>query len=122
MDTISELLNKPIELSNNFGTEESTSSSGSSNIVSIKCTKALFSKDALKNNISSYILLIFIAHLLLSIILFMKCGYPLLVNDINAIIKEKEKIKKQMTNNNLLTNSKIRNWTKKEKRNQLKIK
>jgi hypothetical protein len=27
-----------------------------------------------------------------------------------------------MTNNNLLTNSKIRNWTKKEKRNQLKIK
>ena len=116
------VLNKPIELSNYFGTEESTSSSGSSNIVSIKCTKALFSKDALKNNISSYILLIFIAHLLLSIILFMKCGYPLLVNDINAIIKEKEKIKKQMTNNNLLTNSKIRNWTKKEKRNQLKIK
>ena len=52
MDTISELLNKPIELSNYFATEESTSSSGSSNIVSIKCTKALFSKDALKNNIS----------------------------------------------------------------------
>ena len=52
----------------------------------------------------------------------MKCGYPLLVNDINAIIKEKEKIKKHMTSNNLLKNSKIRNWTKKEKRNQLKIK
>ena len=27
----------------------------------------------------------------------MKCGYPLLDNDISAIIKEKEKIKKQMT-------------------------
>ena len=95
MDTISEIMNNPIELSNNFDSKDSGSSSGSSNIISIKCTKALFSKD-----ISSYILLIFIAHFLLSIILFMKCGYPLLVNDINEIIKEKEKIQKQKTNNN----------------------
>ena len=122
MDTISELLNKPIELSNNFNTEESTTSSGSSNIVSIKCTKALFSKDGLKNNISSYILLIFIAHFLLSIILFMKCGYPLLVNVIKEIVNEKEKIKNQMTNNNLLTNSKIKELNKKGKKKSIKNK
>ena len=42
---ISEIMNNPIELSNNFDTAESSSSSGSSNIVSIKCTKALFVKD-----------------------------------------------------------------------------
>ena len=101
MDTISEILNSPTELSNNF--DSSSSSSGSSNIVSIKCTKALFSKDGLKNNISSYILLVFIAHFLLSIILFMKCGYPLLVNDINEIINEKQKIHKELGKNNQLT-------------------
>ena len=122
MDTISELLNKPIELSNQFESEDSTSISGSSNIVSIKCTKALFSKDGLKNNISSYILLIFIAHLLLSIILFIKCGYRLLVNDINDIIKEKENIKKQMTNNNQLTNSKNKSSSKKGTKKSIKNK
>ena len=89
MDLISEIIDNPNKLSNNF--EEDETSSTASNIISIKCTKALFSKEGLKNNISSYILLVFIAHFLLSIILFMKCGYPLLVNDINAIIKEKEK-------------------------------
>ena len=94
MDLISEIIENPNKLSNNFAIDES-SSSGSSNIVSIKCTKALFSKEGLKNNISSYILLIFIGQFLLSIILFMKCGYPLLVNDINEIINEKEKIQNE---------------------------
>ena len=97
MDLISEIIENPNKLSNNFATEESSSISGSSNIVSIKCTKALFSKEGLKNNISSYILLIFIGQFLLSIILFMKCGYPLLVNNINEIINEKEKIQKEFT-------------------------
>ena len=97
MDLISEIIENPNKLSNNFASDESSSSSGSSNIVSIKCTKALFSKKGLKNNISSYILLIFIGQFLLSIILFMKCGYPLLVNNINEIINEKEKIQKEFT-------------------------
>ena len=103
MDLISEIIENPNKLSNNFATDESSSSSGSSNIISIKCTKALFSKEGLKNNISSYILLLFIGQFLLSIILFMKCGYPLLVNDINEIINEKEKNQKQ----NLIRNQMI---------------
>ena len=57
----------------------------------MKCTKALFSKDGLKNNISSYVLLFIIFYFLLSIVLFIKCGYPLLVMEINKIIKSKEK-------------------------------
>ena len=85
-DTISELLENPIQLSNDFDSEKSSSSSRSFNIISIKCTKALFSKDGLKNNISSYILLIFITHFLLSIVLFIKCGYLLLVSNIKTII------------------------------------
>ena len=76
MDTITEIIENPNKLSDNFDNEDSDSSSGSSNIISIKCTKALFSKDGLKKNISSYILLFFIAYFLFSITLFIKCGYP----------------------------------------------
>ena len=95
MDLISDIIENPNKLSNNFDTNDGSSNSGSSNIISIKCTKALFSAEGLKNNISSYILLIFIAHFLLSIILFIKCGYPLLIQIINKILNEKEKIQKQ---------------------------
>ena len=65
MDLISEIVNDPNKLSNNFNSDKSSSSSTSSNIISIKCTKELFSKEGLKNNISSYILSIFIMHFLL---------------------------------------------------------
>ena len=106
MDTISEIIDNPNKLSDNFNSEEKDSSSGSSNIISIKCTKELFSKEGLKNNISSYILLIFIAHFLLSIILFIKCGYRIL-NDIvkkNSERKgknsETKKKRKSVGNNN----------------------
>ena len=95
MDLISDIIENPNKLSNNFDTNDGSSNSGSSNIISIKCTKALFSAEGLKNNISSYILLIFIAHFLLSIILFIKCGYQLLIQIINKILNEKEKIQKQ---------------------------
>jgi hypothetical protein len=45
MDLISDIIDNPIQLSNDFGNENSGSSSGASNIISIKCTKALFSKE-----------------------------------------------------------------------------
>ena len=93
MDLISDIVNNPNKLSNNFNSDNGGSSSSS--IVTIKCTKNLFSKEGLKNNISSYILIIFIFTFLLCLVLFLKCGYPLLNNDINDIIKEKEKIEKK---------------------------
>ena len=98
MENISDIANNPNKLSNQF----STNTSSSSNIISIKCTKTLFTKDGLKNNISSYVLLIIIFYFLLSTALFIKCGYALLMMEINKIIKHKEKeenkIKKQLTN------------------------
>ena len=76
MDLISEILDNPNKLSNIFNSSENDNSNSiGSNIVTIKCTKILFSKEGLKNNISSYILIIFITQFLISIILFIKCGY-----------------------------------------------
>ena len=106
MDLISEIMDNPNKLSNIFLTESNAGSGTSSNIVTIKCTKTLFSKDGLKNNISSYIIIIFIMQNLLCIILFIKCGYPLLESDIKNILDEKEKIEKQNNHkkSNLLVN------------------
>ena len=54
MDLISEIVNDPNKLSNAFDSDKSSSGSTSSNIISIKCTKTLFSKEGLKNNIELY--------------------------------------------------------------------
>ena len=103
MDLISEIIDNPNKLSINFENDES-SSSASSNIISIKCTNALFSKDGLKNNISSYILLIFIFQFLLSIMLYIKCGYPLLVNEeIQQILQDIENNEKKKSNKKQIT-------------------
>ena len=125
MDLISEIIDNPDKLSNNFEGDETSSTA--SNIISIKCTKALFSKEGLKNNISSYILLIFIGHFLFSIILFMKCGYPLLNNNITEILQEKEKklknnqkknnSKNQITKEGILRKKKINKTGNKKKNN-----
>ena len=72
--------------------------SQSSNIITIKCINSLFTIDGLKYNISNYIFMIFVFYYLLSIILFIKCGYYLLENDINEIINLKKKINKKNHN------------------------
>ena len=95
MELISQIIDEPNKLANNFDLNDSYSAFSSTNMITIKCTKALFSKEGLKYNISSYILLIFITYFLLSIILFMKCGYNLLENDISEIIKIKVKNEKK---------------------------
>ena len=118
IDLISEIKEKHID--SNLEKEESESNSksslSSSNIISIKCTKALFSKEGLKKNISSYILLIFIGQFLLSILFFIKCGYRLLVNRIKKILTEKEKIQKFNNNSNQLIMSTKGNKIKNDKK------
>ena len=116
IDLIDEIFDKQ-EKSYNFDSDKDSSSSGSSNIITIKCTKALFSKDGLINNISSYILLLFITQFLISIILFIKCGYHLLIDDIDNILKEKEKIKKQNNEKNRITS--IGNLSKKKNKKKI---
>ena len=89
MDYISEIIDEPNKLGNTFNINE-TSSTSSSNIITMKCTKALFSKDGLINNISSYILFIFIFIFLLSIAIYIRCGWRILDDIIKNIIKSKK--------------------------------
>ena len=83
IDLISEIIENENEKSNN---KVSNDTSSSSSIITLKCTKALFTKDGLKNNISSYVLIIIIFYFTLCITLYIKCGYHLLDNDINEIL------------------------------------
>jgi len=92
IDYISEIINRTNKVSTNISSEKSDS--GALNINTIKCTKELFSKEGLINNISSYILLIIIMIFLLSILFFIKCGYKLLEDKINNIIEYKRKTSK----------------------------
>ena len=88
INLISEIIEDKNKLSSyNF----SSTDDSSSNIVTMKCIYTLFTKDGLKSNIGSYILLFSIFEVSVSSILFYKAGFTLLENDINLIIKEKEK-------------------------------
>ena len=100
IDLVSEIVNDTQKLSKGFSSEEINS--GTSNIITIKCTKVLFSKEGLVKNISSYIISISMIYFLLSVLLFIKCGYHLLLNDINEIIISK----KTKTKSSILTTSK----------------
>ena len=89
IEKISEIAKKTEKLANEFSSEKK--SDISINIMSFKCTSILFSIDGLKKNISSYLLLLTILYYLLSIILFIKCGFKLLIMKIQNIIEKKKK-------------------------------
>ena len=82
IDLISEIMSNEFILSNNFSITDNTSS----NIITMKCTKTLFSKDGLIINIGSYLLLFSFVFLIISVNLFYKCGYQLIENSIEEII------------------------------------
>ena len=94
MDYISDIMKDTNKLSNDFDLNETNSAL--SDIF--KCTKSLFSVNGLIKNISSYILSFFMFFFLLSSLMFMKCGYPSLLLDINKIINNK--LKNPENNNN----------------------
>ena len=106
MDLITEIIDNPNKLSNNFSTDESNSEN--INLITLKCTKELFSKDGLKNNISSYIIGFIFFLFLLSIILFIKCGYPLLEQKISTIINIISKSKKKHNKNKIKKRKKFK--------------
>ena len=82
---ISELINQTDLLSYNF-----TNKAQSSNMITMKCYYTLFTKNGLLGNIGSYILLFTILLFMISSILFYKCGYNLLEDEIRDIIDTKE--------------------------------
>ena len=94
MESIHEIMNKSNLLFNNFSNEEDISNNIPSNMETMKCTKTLFSKEGIMNNISSYIIFIIIAHFLLTLILFMKCGISSLESDIEDILDSKKIMKR----------------------------
>ena len=110
MEAISDIIDKPDKLASpNISKEES--SSGSSNLLSLECSKALFSKEGLQKNISSYIIIGIIIYHLFSVLSFLKCGFPLLRMEMNKILKSKEK----NTSNNInkkQTESKVNKYNK----------
>ena len=131
---ISELINQTDLLSYNF-----TTKSQSSNMITMKCYYTLFTKSGLIKNIGSYILLFTILLILISGILFYKCGYHLLEDEIKEIMNTKEENSKQglniiktieipnkkgyNTTNNKIKKAKTKNGKKKKikKKKNLKI-
>ena len=112
---ISEIMNQTNDLSYNF-----SSDGESSNMITMKCVHTLFTKNGLIKNIGSYILLFTILLFLISGILFYKCGYMLLEDDINKIIESR---KNENMKNNLNVNETIdinNNKSKKNKKNKIK--
>ena len=97
IETMSEIIDNPNKLSNYFSSEESSSTS--SNLITLKCTKTLFTKKGLLYNISSYIFFFILTFFLVSILLFLKCGFIRLEKKINRILKKKRKYIKTETAN-----------------------
>ena len=60
-----------------------------SNIWVIKCYNLIFSSKGLISNIGSYILLIIILNNIISLIIFIKLGYPLLKDKMEKIVDKK---------------------------------
>ena len=89
----------------------------SSNMISMKCTYILFTKDGILSNIANYLLIFFILFFTISSILFYKCGYHLLEDDIKGIIEEKEKNKKNLN----IIETKYANNKEKKIKNKNKI-
>ena len=111
---ISELINKTDVLSYNFENKEETS-----NFNAMKCYYTLFSKDGLYKNIENYVLLSIIALFIISGILFQKCGFHLLEEDIKEIISLKKEKKSDTMN---LETIEIKNDKNKVKYTNTKIK
>ena len=119
---VSKIINRNDLLSYEFTTK--------SNMATMKCYKTLFTKDGIKNNIGSYIILFNIFIIMISGILFYKCGFLMLEEKITEIYNIKVKIEKNIikdldnikATNNIKTRGKKNKNGKKKKRQKLKQK
>ena len=82
IDAISEIIEtQDLLLANNGVKDNSTF-----NIVTMKCTYTLFTKDGILKNIGSYILIFNILLFAISIIIFFKFGFFLFEQDIKKVL------------------------------------
>ena len=87
---ISEVDKESNILSNNF-----TNDNNSSNMLTMKCYYTLFTIDGISENYESYILIFIIIIFIILSILFYKCGYPSIENDIKEIVEAKRRRRKK---------------------------
>ncbi len=93
IDVISEIIEtQDLLLANNGVKDNSTF-----NIVTMKCTYTLFTKDGILKNIGSYILIFNILLFAISIIIFFKFGFFLFEQDIKKVLSLKNKNKNRTT-------------------------
>ena len=62
----------------------------SQNMAIMKCYYTLFTKEGLLNNVGNYIFLFIILLFIVSALLFYKCGYNTIENDIKEVLDEKQ--------------------------------
>ena len=103
METVSEIINITDKLAH-FSEKETSSSSSS--LISLECSNVLFTAKGLKKNISSYILLAIIFYFLLSIVAFIKCGFPSFKIKLNNILNNKANKSLNNIDNRQITNGK----------------
>ena len=88
-----------------------------SNLVSMKCVNILFSKDGLIANLGNYILIFTIILFLICAIIFYKCGYHIIQNNIKEILSSRIKSEEKADIFNASQkNKKIFKKTKKKKK------
>ena len=116
---LSDIDNQTDLLSNNF-TKDDTNT----NLGTMKCYEVLFSKDGLLTNIGSYILILIIFIHIASTIIFYKCGYYFLENNIKKIMKEKKKLNPNKSPKKIKNEAKNKNNNNspKQKSEKLKLK
>ena len=84
---ISDLYNQNYRLYYDNFTENTLTS----NMASMKCVNTLFSKDGLLKNFVSYILLFSFFIFVISAIIFYRCGYEILLMELEQLVKEKKR-------------------------------
>ena len=115
LSSISEIIKNKDKIINNFPDIKNAT-----NLKIIKCFKVLFTKEGLKKNIGSYILLFIILINIIFLIIFIIKGYKKLFNIIEIIVNKKNKniYEKKQKNNKKSKNKKNKSKNKKEKNNK----
>ena len=113
------------ELINQTNSYDFSNKDGSSSMITMKCVSTLFTKKGLSKNIISYILIFIIILTISSALIFYKCGYSFLLEDIkdSIIIKNKGATDNQQSKKTILKSKEVKvkkNVTKKSKNNYKK--
>ena len=115
IELISDIIKEENILANEFNKTEDSKT----NFGVMKCLDTLFSEEGLLTNIGSYLLLFTFLFYAVSVFIFYKCGYQIIEDNIQAIIKSKKhdlnknKIRNKIKNKNDISVKNLRGNKKK---------